>query len=96
MGYPLSATKNVFGNILDIDFSHGVDFGTGHHVVFPGMCVFGNILDIDFSHHHITEDPLIKHFAGNCHILEKDLTKRRTRFILRLKHALKRRPKRRK
>ncbi len=92
MAYPLSGSKNVFGNILDVDFSHGVDFGTGHHVVFPGMCIFGNILDVDFSHHHVLEDPLIKHINGNHHVLERDLTAKRTKFLLGLKSLFKRVP----
>ena len=51
--------------------------------------VFGTLLDSDLSKAHITEDPLIKHYAEANHFLNHNMSLRRTRFALKVKFFFK-------
>jgi len=51
--------------------------------------VFGTLLDSDLLKAHITEDPLIKHYAAANHFLNHNMSLRRTRFALKMKFFFK-------
>lgn len=52
---------------------------------FEADTLFGDMFEKDLSAAHITEDPLIKNFAVANHFLDYNMSKRGTRFMLRLK-----------
>ena len=77
---------DIFGNVLDVDLSSG---NTEFQYEFEhSESHVGSVLDMDLSESHVIEDPLIKHFEGNHHIMTHDMTLKRVRFTLQVKSVI--------